>query len=179
MIALAFTTAMAFSTLPTPLYVLYQARDGYPTFLITVIFAVYAGGVAVSLLLVGHLSDVVGRRPVTVVALLIELVAALMFIVWNDTIGLIAARVVSGIGIGALTATATAHLAELHAVYRPASPGTANAVASLATTGGLALGPLIAGILVEFAPLPLVTPFVVFAVLLALAALAVVFVPRR
>ena len=177
-IALAFTTAMAFSTLPTPLYVLYQERDGYPTFLITVIFAAYALGVIVSLLLFGHVSDVFGRRGVIVVALLVELVAALMFIVWNDTVGLIAARIVTGLGIGALTGTATAHLGELHAVYRPASPSTANAVVSLSNIGGLALGPLIAGILAEFAPLPLVTPFVVFAVLLALGVIGVIFVPE-
>ena len=102
-IALAFTTAMAFSTLPTPLYVLYQERDGYPTFLITVIFAAYALGVIASLLLFGHISDVFGRRAVIVVALLVELVAALMFIVWNDTIGLIAARIVTGLGVERMT----------------------------------------------------------------------------
>ena len=177
-IALAFTTAMAFSTLPTPLYVLYQQRDGFPTYMITVIFAVYAVGVAASLYFVGHVSDWLGRRRIIIAALLVELLAALMFAVWNDTIGLIAARIVSGIGIGALTASATAHLTELNAVARPGSPGTANAVAGLANIGGLALGPLIAGLLAQFAPQPLVTPFVVFAVLLAIAALAVTIVPE-
>ncbi len=177
-IALAFTTAMAFSTLPTPLYVLYQQRDGFPTYMITVIFAVYAVGVAASLYFVGHVSDWLGRRRIIIAALLVELLAALMFAVWNDTVGLIAARVVSGIGIGALTASATAHLSELNAVDRPGSPGRANAVAGLANIGGLALGPLIAGLLAQFAPQPLVTPFVVFAVLLAIAALAVTVVPE-
>ena len=49
---------------------------------------------------------------------------------------------------------------------------------ALSNIGGLALGPLIAGILAEFAPLPLVTPFVVFAVLLALGVFGVIFVPE-
>lgn len=178
MIALAFATAMAFSTMPTPLYVIYQQRDGFPTLMITVIFAVYAVGVVASLYFVGHVSDWLGRRQLIVAALLVELLAAVMFIVWNHTTGLIVARIVSGIGIGALTASATAHLSELRAVDRPGTPGTANAVASLANIGGLALGPLIAGLLAQFAPQPLVTPFLVFAVLLAVAALAVTAVPE-
>ena len=47
-VALAFTTAMAFATIPTPLYVLYQQRDGFPTLMITVIFAAFAVGVVAS-----------------------------------------------------------------------------------------------------------------------------------
>lgn len=177
-VALAFTTAMAFSTIPTPLYVLYQERDGFPTLMVTVIFAAYAVGVSASLYLVGHVSDWLGRRGVIIAALLVELLSALLFLLWNDTLGLIVARVVSGFGIGALTASATAHLGELHGVARPGTPGRANAVATLANIGGLALGPLIAGILAQFLPLPIVTPFVVFAALLAVAILAVSLVPE-
>jgi hypothetical protein len=44
-VAYTFAVTMAFSALPTPLYVLYQARDGFSTFMITVIFAAYAVGV--------------------------------------------------------------------------------------------------------------------------------------
>jgi len=58
----AFAVTMAFSALPAPLYVLYQARDHFSTFMVTVIFAAYAAGVVASLFLAGHLSDWVGRR---------------------------------------------------------------------------------------------------------------------
>ena len=177
-IALAFTTAMAFSTIPTPLYVIYQQRDGFPTLMVTVIFAAYAVGVSASLYLIGHVSDWFGRRRMIIVALLIELLSAFMFLLWNDTTGLIVARIVSGIGIGALTASATAHLAELRSVARPGTQRTADAVAGLANIGGLALGPLIAGLLAQYAPQPTITPFVVFAALLAIGALAVAFVPE-
>jgi len=46
---LAFAIAMAFSTIPTPIYALYQQRDGFSPIVVTVIFAAYAVGVAVAL----------------------------------------------------------------------------------------------------------------------------------
>lgn len=178
-IALAFTSAMAFSTIPTPLYALYQQRDGFPTFMVTVIFASYAVGVAASLYLAGHVSDWLGRRRIILIALLIELLAAVLFLIWPEVPGLVVARFVSGVGIGVLTATATAHLSELRAVDRPdAKPGSAAVISSLANIGGLSLGPLIAGVLATVAPAPLVVPFVAFLVLLVIASLAVAFVPE-
>ena len=60
--AAVFLAAMAFTTIPTPLYALYQQRDGFPTWVVTLIFAAYAAGVALSLYLVGHVSDWVGRN---------------------------------------------------------------------------------------------------------------------
>src|SRR4051794_41625545 len=61
-VVFAFVAVMAFSTVPTPLYTLYPARDGFSTFVITVIFAAYAVGVIVALFFAGHVSDWVGRR---------------------------------------------------------------------------------------------------------------------
>src|SRR5438067_8409372 len=108
---------MAFSTIPTPLYVLYQQRDGFSSFVVTVVFAVYAVGVIASLLLVGHVSDWVGRRRVLIPALGIEVLAAVLFVMWPALPGLIVARFVSGLGIGMITATAL--LRDLHALARP------------------------------------------------------------
>ncbi len=105
--------AMAFTTIPTPIYALYQDRDGFPAWVVTVVFAASAVGVALSLYLAGHVSDWLGRRAVVVVALGIEILSAVLFLVWNNVVGLIVARFVSGLGIGAITATATAHLSEL------------------------------------------------------------------
>lgn len=178
-IAAAFLTVMAFSTVPTPLYSLYQARDGFPTWVVTVVFAAYAVGVIASLFLIGHLSDWAGRRRMVLIAVLVEVLAAVVFLVWNDVSGLIVARILSGIGVGALTASATAHLSELRAVARPAEgPRLAGTVSTVVNTGGLALGPLIGGAFAQFLPAPLLLPYVVFLVLLAVAALAVALVPE-
>ena len=78
-IATAYLLAMTLNALPTPLYPLYQARDGFSTFMVTVIFGVYAVGLAVSLLLMGHVSDWVGRKRVLVAALALEVLCALIF----------------------------------------------------------------------------------------------------
>lgn len=178
-IALAFLAAMAFSTVPTPLYPLYEQRDGFPAYVITVIFAAYAVGVMVALYLAGHVSDWLGRRRLVLASLLFEALAAVLFLFWNDLSGLIVARFVSGVGIGTLTATATAHLAELRAVSNPEEGGrTASTVSTVINTGGLALGPLIGGLLAQFAPAPIYTPFAVFLVVLILAALSLAFVPE-
>ncbi|MGH1550391.1 MFS transporter [Leifsonia poae] len=178
-IAAAFLAVMAFSTIPTPLYALYQARDGFPTWVVTVIFAAYAVGVIASLFLIGHLSDWAGRRRMVLIAVLVEIVAAALFLVWNDVAGLIVARTLSGIGVGALTASATAHLSELRAVAKPEEgPRLAGTVSTVVNTGGLALGPLIGGAFAQFLPAPLLLPYAVFLVLLAVAAVAVVVVPE-
>jgi MFS family permease len=178
-IGAAFLAVMAFSTLPTPLYALYQQRDGFPTWVVTVIFAAYAVGVIASLFLIGHISDWAGRRRMVLVAIALELVAAVIFLFWNDVSGLLVARVISGVGVGALTASATAHLSELRAVARPEEgPRLAGTVSTVVNTGGLALGPLIAGALAQFLPQPLLLPYVVFLVILALAAVAVALVPE-
>lgn len=178
-IAAAFLAVMAFSTIPTPLYALYQARDGFPTWVVTVVFAAYAVGVIASLFLIGHLSDIAGRRRMILIAVLLEIVAAALFLVWNDVAGLIVARVISGVGVGALTASATAHLSELRAVARPAEgPRLAGTVSTAVNTGGLALGPLIAGAFAQFLPQPLILPYAVFLVILAVAAVAVALVPE-
>jgi len=175
----AFLVLMAFTTLPTPLYPLYQQRDGFPTFVITLIFAAYGIGVMAGLYLAGHVSDYLGRRPVLLAATAVELVSAVMFVLLQDTASLLVARFLCGLGIGAVTATATAHLAELHAVGRPDSDGRfASVVAGAVNTGGLALGPLVAGLLTQFLPHPLTVPYAVWVVLLAVVFVALLLAPE-
>jgi len=178
-IAAAFLLVMAFSTIPTPLYSLYQARDGFATFLLTVIFAVYAVGVIASLYLAGHISDWLGRRRIILIAVLIELLSAVIFLIWPSVPGLLVARFISGVGVGALTATATAHLSELRAVARPDESGRfSSTISTFVNNGGLALGPLIAGFIAQWVAGPLQVPYVLFIVLLAVAGAAVAFVPE-
>jgi MFS family permease len=139
---------MAVSAVPTPLYVLYQQRDGFSNLMVTVVYAVYAIGVIGSLFLGGHLSDRVGRRRIFVPALLANALSAVVFIVDPSLAGLIIARIISGISVGLTTATATSYLAELHATARPAgSERQAEAVATGSNLGGIGFGPLAAGLL--------------------------------
>ena len=179
LVAAAFLTAMAFSTVPAPLYVLYERRDGFGSLTVTLVFAVYAVGVVVSLFLAGHISDWLGRPRILLPALLFEIAAGVVFLLWEDLPGLFVARFLTGVGVGMVTATATAHLAELDAVARPGAPwARSTVVGTTANIGGLAFGPLIAGVLAEWVGQPLRTPYVVFIALMLVAALAVSLAPE-
>jgi MFS family permease len=169
-IAFALLTVLAYGAVPTPLYPLYQARDGFSSLTVTVVFAVYAVGVVISLFTVGHLSDWHGRRRLVVPALALAIASALVFLLWRDLPGLLLARFLTGLGVGAVTATATAWIAELHAASRPTEPPRrAEVVATAANLGGIGVGPLVAGALVQWAPDPLTVPFLVFIGLLLVA----------
>jgi MFS family permease len=164
-VALAFTTAMAFTTVPTPLWSIYAQRDRLSSLTVTIAFAAYALAVALSLFLAGHLSDWHGRRRVLTAALALEVLAGLVFIASPSLPGLLLARVLSGLGIGAVTATSMAWLSEL----RGAGSRRAQIVATGANLGGLGLGGLISGALAQWAPHALVVPYVVFTAALLLS----------
>ncbi|MDX6491906.1 MAG: hypothetical protein QOD43_2151, partial [Gaiellaceae bacterium] len=178
-VAFAFVIVMAYSALPTPLYALYAARDGFASVTITLVFAAYAFGVIASLFLAGHLSDRYGRRRLLFPALALSALSAVLFLVWRDLPGLLVARVVSGLGVGLVTATAMAWLTELHSHHRTAATGRrAEVVAVAANLGGIGAGPLVAGALAQWVAAPLTVPFAVFLVLLAVATLLIALTPE-
>jgi MFS family permease len=163
-VTLAFVVDMALIAVPTPLYVLYQQRDHFSTLMLTVVYAVYAAGVILSLFLGGHLSDWLGRKRVLLPALLLNAATAVVFLATPSLPGLFVGRIVSGVAVGLATPTATAYLAELHA-RRPGAahaPGRPQLVLAAANLGGIAIGPLISGVLATFAPQPLRLPYLVF-----------------
>jgi MFS family permease len=162
----------AAASAPTPLYVVYQKEWGFSTTTLTVIFAVYVFGLIGSLLVLGGLSDHVGRRPVLGAAIALEALAIVLFVIAGDVTVLLAARVAQGIATGAAFSTLGATLIDLNP---PHSPGRAGLVNGVAPISGLALGSVGCGALVQFAPAP---RQLVFALLLAGLAFAAVVVAR-
>lgn len=178
-VAFAYLTVMAFSAVPSPLYGIYQARDDFSSFTITLIYAAYALGVVASLLFAGHVSDWHGRKRILLPAVLLSIVSALIFLVWRDLPGLFVARVVNGLSVGIVAATATAYLAELHSGNRPdASPRRGQLVATTVNIGGLGVGPLLAGFLAQYVRDPLAVPYVVILVALVVAFVLVALAPE-
>jgi MFS family permease len=177
--AVAFLANMAFSAVPTPLYAIYATRDGLNSLTITLVYAVYAVGVILSLFFGGHVSDWIGRKAIFVPALLLNVASAVVFIFWPSFEGLIIARVVSGVSVGLTTATATAYLSELHLGASPGAPGRrAQIIATAANLGGIGVGPLIAGVLAQYAPAPLQLSYLVFAIVIAILAILVAVSPE-
>ncbi len=141
----------------------------------TVIYATYAGGVLFALLAFGRWSDAIGRRPVLLAGVVFALASAAVFLVADSVPLLLVARVLSGLSAGVFTGTATAAVIEA----APESWRTrAAAVATVANMGGLGIGPLLAGLLVEYAPAPLQLSFIVHIGLALLAGVAVLVVPE-
>ena len=177
-VAFAFMVAAAFSTAPSSLYGLFAQAEHLSSLTLTLVYAVYAAGTVIGLLLAGHVSDWYGRRAVLVPALAVAVVAAVVFLVWRSLAGLVVARVLTGLALGAAVATATAFITDLDAGPGGAPTRRATIVATVANIGGLAVGPLIAGLLARYAAHALTLPFVTFLVALVAAMVAVILAPE-
>jgi predicted MFS family arabinose efflux permease len=176
----AFTTLMAFGTVPTPLWPLYQVRDHFGPTSVTMAFAAMVVGAAVTFPTLGHLSDHIGRRKVVVPALLLGIMAAIVMSVWPNLAGLLTGRFLTGVGVGLMASTATAYIADLYRAAHPDRPGSSGPglISTAANLGGLALGPLAAGALSQWVSSPLVTSYAVFAVVMGIAGLLILLVPE-
>ncbi|MBB1037452.1 multidrug effflux MFS transporter, partial [Dietzia natronolimnaea] len=108
LMALVVAAALMSSATPSPLYVDYQEAWGTSGAMITVVYAVYALAVLVPLLLLGRLSDAIGRRPVVITGLVLLVLSMAGLAAAPSVAWLIAARVVQGLGVGLVTGSAAA-----------------------------------------------------------------------
>ncbi|MCW2601282.1 MAG: transporter [Frankiales bacterium] len=138
---------LAGSSAPTPLYSIYQSQWHFSPITTTAVYGIYALAVLVALLVVGSLSDHVGRRPVLLTAIAVQALTMLVFADAGGVAQLIAARVLQGLSTGAAVGAVGAGMLDLdHA------RGTiANAVAPVL---GTAIGGLLSGLLVQLLPYP-------------------------
>jgi MFS family permease len=175
LVAYAFLVTMIGTTLPTPLYPLFEERYFFGELMVTVIFAVYAFGVIAGLLVFGNLSDEIGRKPVLLIGLAFSAISAFLFVLAGSLVPIFAGRVVSGFSAGVFTGTATAMLVDL-------APGgrrrLASFVAVVVNLGGLGLGTLLAGLLADYCRSPLRLPFIVDLGLLVPAVLGLLVTPE-
>lgn len=156
---------------PSPLYPVYQRLWGLSAFALTVVFAVYVVALLASLLTVGSLSDRIGRRPVASAALALLALGMVLFALAGGAGDLVLARVVQGIAVGAAAGTGTAMIMDSAPDRR-----TGSVVSSAVPAVGIALGAVLAGTLVEFAPLPRQLVFWVLAAAYLVLAVLVWFV---
>ncbi|BEM83418.1 MFS transporter [Serratia marcescens] len=172
-LALALMSALLNSSAPTPLYPLYQQQFALSSVSLTVVYGAYAAGVLISLFGVGNLAGKVkDLRSMIVPALLVVLSGALLFARADTFVMMLMARLLAGVGTGALTGAANIALVR----YGPRDGGkNAALIATLSFTTGLALGPIFSGIALQTGFHPTTLPFVFIMVIAAVAALGVVF----
>ncbi len=145
----------------TPMLLLYRARLGLSAPVADAMFAMYAIGLVPGLLAGGSLSDRIGRRRVILFALVTSIIGGGVLIAGTHGIGwLFAGRLIIGLGSGSAFSAGSAWIKELSAPpHEDPAPGAGPRRATAAMTLGFALGPLTAGVLAQWAPLPTVLPY--------------------
>src|SRR5215217_3261455 len=166
LVAGIITLALFASATPSPLYADYAASWHFSTPVLTAVYAVYALGVLTTLLLIGRLSDEIGRRPVLIGALVALLLATLLYMVAQSVGWLFAARGLQGLATGAALGAAGAAMLDLHPRGDAVQTGLVNGVGSAL---GIGAGAAISSLLVQEAPDPRVTPFLLVFVLFVAA----------
>src|SRR6202012_5151615 len=154
--------ALFSSGTPSPLYGTYSQLWGFDSIVLTLVYATYAFGVLLSLLLAGRLSDEVGRRPVLVVSMASLVVATIPFMLADSVVWLFVARAIQGLATGLALSAASAALLDLHPGRDPVSVSLANGVSS---TIGMGSGVLVSAVIVQYLPAPRVLPYVLLLIL--------------
>ncbi len=180
LVTFAFAVTMFATTLPSPLYPAYEARFGFGSLMVTVIYAVFASGVLGALLLIGRASDTFGRKRILLPGLVLAALSSTVFLIAGAThsggiVLLMVARILSGVSAGIFIGTATATLADLAPLGRGA---WAALIAALANLGGTGMGPLIGGLFARWVALPLQAVFILHLGLTVAALVVVAIVPE-
>jgi MFS family permease len=147
LLASLIVSLLAASSAPTPLYAVYQQRWGFSAITTTIVYGVYALTVLASLLTLGRLSDYVGRRPVLLTALAVQVAAMVVFATAGGVGGLLIARVIQGLSTGAALGAIGAAMLDIDtergALANAMSPGL-----------GSGSGALLSALLVQYLPAP-------------------------
>lgn len=173
--ASVLVVVMAASSAPSPLYPLYQDLWGFPPVVLTVIFAAYVVSLLAALLTVGALSDHLGRRPVLLAALALEIAAMAVFVLADSEATLVVARLVQGVATGTATGALGAYVIELEPGERR---GLGTVITGAGPVLGLAGGAVASSLIVAAAPQMIDLIFVVLLGLLVLQAVGTALGPE-
>ena len=164
LLASLVVSLLAASAAPTPLYAIYQRMWGFTPITITIVFGVYAVAVLVALLTLGRLSDSIGRRPVLLAALAVQILSMVVYATAGGVGELMGARIIQGLATGAALGAIGAGMLDVDrergALANALSPGL-----------GTGSGALISALFVQFLPAP--THLIYFALIGVFAAQAI------
>ena len=164
-------TFLAASSAPTPLYATYQTAWGFSALTTTVVFGIYALAFLSALLTVGRLSDHIGRRPVLLVGIAVQIVALVIFVDAHSVAALVAGRIVQGLATGTAIGAVGAGMLDIDqrrgAVANATAPGL-----------GTASGVLLSSFAVQWLPAPTRLVYLVLAGVLLVQAFGVLWLPE-
>jgi len=173
--AATFALFIAAASAPSPLYAIFQQQWHFSAITLTVVFAVYAFALLVALLFFGSLSDHIGRRPVLLGALAIEVASMAVFASAQSVTWLIVARLLQGLGTGIATAVVSAGLIDTEPKNRP---GLASLFSTILPVASLGMGALFAGLLVAYGSWPTHLVFWLLCVLSIVTSIGIIRMPE-
>lgn len=162
--------ALGVSGLPAPLYGMYEEKWHLSPLSTTLVFAVYAVAALGAVLVSGKISDVVGRKPVLLGALVAMIVGLGVFLIADSMAMLIVARVIHGAAVGSIVVAGAAALLDL----RPDHGVRSGQLSGVSFNIGMTVAILGSAVLAQYAPYPMRTPYAIVAVICALLAVGVI-----
>lgn len=157
---------------PIPLYSMYQEEMGLTHSELSMASMWYLLGTVIPLLFMSRISDHLGRRPVTVMILMVSLCGCLTFAYINQPSMLMAGRFIQGIASGLGSSTIAAYVVDLSAGL-PKWVGPT--ITSSAPTLGLSVGAFVSGGVVQFTSVDSQYYFEALIVAIVVIAIVVVF----
>lgn len=171
----SLAAAFAASSAPIPLFNVYRAEEGFSNADISLTVVAYDLPTLAALLVMGRLSNHVGRRSTAIASLGLLALGCLVLLNVHDIGTLLAGRVLMGLGAGLASSNVTAYVVD--AV--PSRPAWLASVASSQTvTLGLAVGAIVSGALVQYGPSPRHLTYLVAVGALFLSAVLIVVSPE-
>ncbi|SEN34584.1 acetolactate synthase, small subunit [Paenibacillus sophorae] len=143
----------------SPLYSIYRTEWQLTSGMITLLFAAYVFSVIPGLFIFLQLAERFGKRKILIFGLMAALSGAVCSTLANDMPILIMARILQGLAVGTFICVSSSTLNELE---RNRNWQTSSLVTAFAVTAGSSLGPFMAGILAQFAPMPTKLPYIVY-----------------
>ncbi len=162
--------------LQVPLYNTYAQNAGFGSGISAVAFSTYVAGLLPTLILLGGISDRIGRKTTILASLLSASLATLLMIVYPTIYTLFVTRIVQGIAVGLITGTGTAYLS----VLMPRSSAMVATYVSLTTSLGFSSGALFtnAALLYNNSLVPL-SYWVIFILTLGCIGFAIALLPEQ
>jgi MFS family permease len=162
--------ALGVSGLPAPLYGMYEEAWHLSPLSTTVVFAVYAVAALGAVLVSGRISDVIGRKPVLLAALVAMIVGLGVFLVADNMALLMVARAIHGAAVGSIVVAGAAALLDL----RPEHGVRSGQLSGVSFNIGMTVAIVGSALLAQYAPHPMRTPYAVVAVICAVVGVGVV-----
>lgn len=168
--SLSFLAVFVASASPIPLYDVYHRTSGVTKSDLSLTAVAYFVAAVTALLVLGRLSNHLGRRLLSIAALLLTAAGSLVLTQVSGPAPLILGRVLQGLGAGLASSAIAAYIVD-------SAPRSPRWLAAATTTGapmvGLTLGALGSGALVQYGPHPRTLVYLLGAGLLVACSLLV------